>query len=778
MNASLVEPDFLSCSIILTQPVQASRHKVRRTPQLTFAKQLIKDKLARTGPMAARRPKNNYAADQAVAKHPPHRFDPLPGAQGYPGIGPGAKQIPPQNLVQGQRGQLPPLQARLEPLLNNRMQPPKMPGQLGQANNKPDERPRPKLVPKRNSFPPFELEEMPEPPHWLTAYTTSQLFNLPLTDSDDAILGWFQSIENGIVKLGVRFHAMAPQEQKKKISNADRFRLKLPPVPPKKLVRPNKPAPFILPGMDYTEEEIEALGLQNYIKTHAEPEEEQEEIVTIHDTPSVFWGRLMRSAFSSTAKTVRKDVMDALWFLLDTLSKPIEDGKKHVTPPRPLRAKPDKKLEEQNQFLEKGDSKIKAAAKAEKQNAFLRPGQMAAQKAAEKGSDTVPKARDYRPQAPLRPKGNGGVFIKQGADKMPGAADGRLQAPGAIGDSDTQAKIALIDNILAKAEGKIPSKAQLNLFGDRATTPEEADDPYARERQRPGQPANVQAGELHEAETSEDGEENLSPDPSEMKIDEEDDSQSSSTDEDSEDSLLKLLAFKQRELADLRKQLLLEHKRKMSKPKSPGAGPGAKAKGPGNKPLQPLKATKQEKKAEDVLFPRLKDAGPPEALKAAKNVFLPQEDKQAKPKLVPLMPGKPAMKPLQALKAQNQPQNNENVFLAYDKKAAPVKALQAAKNAFLQPGGRQPKPKLVPLIPGVPRQPPKFEEEVSDVFEEHIRQAQKVKVKKLEEQVQPERLLEDLEENVFLRKPDDSPGHANNKLMMAGMVKARPAARE
>lgn len=767
MNASLEEPDFLSCSITLTQPVQASRHRARRAPKLSFAKYLLKEKIARTGPMAARKPQNNYAADQAVAKHAIHPL--VPAARANMGLGQGLKQLPPPHVLRAHHDQLPLLEAGPEAVVEGDLQ--RLNGQFGGSQDNPGVRLQPKAVVKKDSFPPFVLEDIPHPPHWLSTFISSQMANLPLTDSDDAILAWFQSLEHGIVKIAVKMHAMSPRQEKKKISNADRFRLKLPPVPPKALIRPNKPAPFILPGMDYTEEEIEALGLQNYIKTASEPEEEEEETVTIYDSPSIFWGRVMKTAFASTAKTVRRDVMDALWFILDTVSRPDSPEKKPV---KPLKPKPaGKENGKPNTPLEDSQKPVKAT---DQQQAFLRPGQLAAGQVALSGpklKDTVKADRssgkergpakqqipilqpkkllDTSPAGhemdqaggPFMPKvingqlggppvfeeGSGGI-LHQKIEGVPKVVDGRLGPPPTHKDKPVthdaapgKAQQALIDFSKLTADDKEPSHGQGEEEEDLEGIPDDEDDPYARERQRSIQKANNLLGA--ESRGDLEAEDAIPP-----RAENDHSEALAGYDLDDEQSLLKLLALKQQELADLRRKLASGQKPKRPQPNNADTGK-----------LVQNKESKDRPAAEKPFAPL--------------NPLKPQKQKQAQ---------------LGKKDTQSIPKGEEGVAGKLVRPLQPMKPIQGQPRK-LQDG----QVRVAPLQPAAHHVK---DVETGDVFEQHIRKASKAKVKKLEEQIQPEKLLDLLEKESFARGGGGLLVSSNNKLMMAGMAKARPDARK
>ncbi|KAK9894282.1 hypothetical protein P389DRAFT_212769 [Cystobasidium minutum MCA 4210] len=779
MNASLEEPDFLSCSIILTQPVQASRHVPRRAPMLTYAKQLVKEKFAHTGPMPARKPQANYAADQAVAKHHPipALVPPVPGAAA------GVQELPRPHVLQAQRDQI---------LFGNGPGPGQQP--LGNALLQPHRGSvkQDSQIVKRDSFPAFELTEIPDPPDWLTAFTGSQLSNLPLTDKDDAILAWFQSIQDGIIKLAVKFHAMSPKEEKKKISNADRFRLKLPPVAPKGLVRPNKPAPFILPGMDYTEEEIEAMGLKDYIQTKAEPGQiEEEETVTVHDHPSVFWGRLMKTAFKSTAKNVRNDVMDALWLLLDEVSRPPDEIKKPavVHKAQPLKAggkagpgvflpqdvrkaalnqggKPlqpaklglarEQELPGQKEASDKTDNR-----KPKGPGLLKRPGHLAAEapntpagQAANGRGLTNPLLPLARPgqskpkalQLPLQADAGapGRAQVRPGEGFLPQNANNDRLRPGpGRGAKDADAAKGLVPPIVNGRLGSPPKgKAQqLPGFGkEQAQQPlqasseeEESDggvfddlaaDPYARERQRPAQKPKAD-----ESEDESDWQWTLNADGSISRA---------------------------------------------KKPKSANENaPGALVDG---------RVQREHSDKEDT---QLRKAAPHEA----ESDLLADDSVSDEETLLELL----------ALKEQEMAEIQKKIAQRKQRKQADAgqKDMTAEKKQFLDKDARvnpgqhllkgaklnkaqqplQPKKAnklLAPLQPAAPRK--KTPVDSGNEFEQHLRQAQEARRLKLEEQIQPEKLLQALENEQLAQGGEGMAGPGKRRPMMAGMAKARPAA--
>lgn len=755
MNASLEEPDFLSCSIILTQPIQASRHVRRRDPQLTFAKQLLKDKIAHSGPMAALKPQNNYAAEQAVAKHGSPQLPPAP-ANGVPRPGPGNKQLPaPHNLYDQQEGNMPALKAPVpgQGLAGpgGRIQPqqPLEAWSPAQANVNPGFGRQISPLDKRDNFPPFQLDEIPEPPSWLSNFIASHLYNLPLTDRDDAILAWFQSLQEDITKLAVRFHAMSPQDLKKKISNADRFRLKLPPVPPKALLRPNKPVPFILPGMDYTEEEIEALGIKDYIKHKSEPEEEEpEETVTVHDHPSVFWGRLLKTAFASTGKTARSDVMDALWFLLDEVSRP--PGEKRAAPVarKPDAAAPGFKaempgLQPEGQKKKDGPGLKPAQAgpggKAPLPNlrapggdpgGLRRPGQLAAemlkqvdnapaagpggQRAAGAGKPGPGQLKPKALQAPPKP----GIAKKEigrpGQLLQPQVINGRLEAPPkpkagggllAPGMEEEEILPLVVNGRLAppqKRKGKHPSDGMPNADSD-SMDQELYDaaqgDPYARERQRP-LPREID-DELENAI------------PAKARKEEEEPEVHTNSEQR---ALLEQLALMQQELAEIQRKLSLGRKLETA----PGSDQARNA----GSNLKPALAEKAKQHAK--------------VLQAAQDMAAAQPDGRGNKAEVPVK----KMPPLQPRKPGQE----------LEKKLSP---LQAQKQ----------------------QQKQKPQADSGDDFEQHIRNAQQAKVKILEKQIQPERLF-GMDVRGLGQDADAVPGRVDKRPMMANMVKARPDARK
>lgn len=778
MNASLEEPDFLSCSIILTQPIQASRHGPRRVPRLSYAKQLLKDKFAHARPMPARKPQANYAADQAVAK-----FMQAPPAQGKMAPlrplqvdAPGLNQLPPPNVLQAQRDQL---------LFGNAPHPhlnPLGPAalQAQQGLTKQDS-----AIVKRDSFPSFDVNEIPEPPTWLTSFTSSHLSNLPLTDRDDAILAWFQSLQEGIVKIAVQVHAMSPQDQKKKISNADRFRLKLPPVPPKALVRPNKQAPLILPGMDYTQEEIEALGLQDYIKIKtktASSEEEEEETVTVHDHPSVFWGRLMKTAFRSTTKDVRTDVMDALWYLLDEISRPAGEVKKpaavkKAVPPPPKAMKKGmpgllRPLDVEAPMKQPGNplqpakagpgfgqkvlspkklsnAEVVNGGAAKAPGLLRRPGHLAADSpdmtidkeakgpgvkkplaamAAPGNSKPKPLQPLLKPDARAGP-GKNGLQVQPGNGFLPPIVKGRLGSPPGSGSKDLTDALpvggdapAVVNGQLAgqparKAKPLVPKK----IVDTQADTPDVSENPLGSleadpySRERQRPIAKVQAED----------------------------------DGDAYDQQYVLNV--DGTISRLKESLLVDE-----------AGDVVNENGISDevKPPMPLEQSQDEEGTfEDENLMELLALKQQEMVEIQKQIAQRKQRKQTV--------GKQKLRPANEFVPRGPGQKSNEDLLKGPKVAkakSPLKPL-AVKNQF------------VPLQAAEAHR--KSPDGAGNEFEQHIRIAQQAKVIKLEEQVQPEKLLEDLEEEnlahdgVFLNA-----ARGNNRPMMAGMAKARPVARE
>lgn len=343
MEKSLEEPDYLVCSTILTQPATQPRRKPPREPQLSFAKQLMK-KTEKARPMAALRPQADYAADKAVMKEHTHPKNPAVDI---------AELMKRPYIAQmlGQQGQQPilpkglpgDLAARavgladakgINPALGRAQAPnpamggakdPHLEAMQRFADSQKEkaallaDRNRPG---RRDGLALFTSDELPEPPNWLLSLVSAHLVTLPLSTEDHVILSWFQTLQDAFVRIATRYKALAAEEPKKKISNAERFRLKLPPVPPKALVRPNQPAPFILPGMDYTDEEVEAMGLQDYLKPSRYSEDE---VITVKNDATTFWGRLVKVVLESNPSTIRTDVMEALWLLLDKASQPASE---------------------------------------------------------------------------------------------------------------------------------------------------------------------------------------------------------------------------------------------------------------------------------------------------------------------------------------------------------------------------------------------------------------------------------------------------------------------
>lgn len=270
MNQSLAEPDYLTCSLTLSAPLKSLPRK-KRTPTIAN-KRLSQRGRFKVQPMAARI----------------NHFNPAAEGIRRPDIGQGDRRAAALQQLQLGRAQYDSNDVRAG-------------GQEVEAN-----------------MAIFNPSLLPDPPLWIARFISSQLKTLPFSTEDDALLAWVRSLKEPFLKAA---RAVKPKsslaERKKKMTNAERFRLQLPPVAPKAMrERANKPAPFRIPGIEYSEEEIAAMGWEDDKKKMYGVDES-----VLKD--SRVWLSVLLAAMESrkTAEAIRKDVLEAIWQLLDFVAE-------------------------------------------------------------------------------------------------------------------------------------------------------------------------------------------------------------------------------------------------------------------------------------------------------------------------------------------------------------------------------------------------------------------------------------------------------------------------
>lgn len=322
LNASLTEPDYLTCSITKTTTYKTPRHHPQRPPTLTFARTI--DKLrVKHQPMAAIKPQNEYAAEDPVrqikAKSGAQQVRPAPQQEGaLLGVTNLQDLLPKDKATWDKpKGQLP-LAVPPNPFIN----------QDRRGGPLAPEPAKAKTAPLDDTLASFDPSHLPSPPSWLVGFVGQNIRSLPLSTKDDALLGWFRQLKEPILRASrlrnTQGMSLLQQAKEKRRTNADRFRLDLPPLPPKGLKRPFVPNPFRIPGIEYTEEEIEAMGW-NDDKKKADKEKAALAEFGKEDTSTggQIWTKIIKEAIMTTlpASSLRPDVMEALWLLLDIVAQ-------------------------------------------------------------------------------------------------------------------------------------------------------------------------------------------------------------------------------------------------------------------------------------------------------------------------------------------------------------------------------------------------------------------------------------------------------------------------
>lgn len=166
--------------------------------------------------------------------------------------------------------------------------------------------------------PTVDASKLPQPPSWLTTYLSNNLGRLSLSADDESILEWLKGLESAIVKTVTVPKIETEADRRRKKSNAERFRLNLPPIVPADLKQKNKRKPTRAFADDYTDEELEALGWDDLKPVRNEPDMGS----ALTDGPSgsaIVWIQILRECitFKGKTKSMRADVMEAVWLLLD-----------------------------------------------------------------------------------------------------------------------------------------------------------------------------------------------------------------------------------------------------------------------------------------------------------------------------------------------------------------------------------------------------------------------------------------------------------------------------
>ena len=270
MNQSLAEPDYLSCSITRTAPLR-SIPKQKRSPALAQAR-LNQRGLLRLQPMAAR----------------VNQFNPAAEGIRRPDIGDLLYRDANMHKVIGADGHAGEHQAESDMAI-------------------------------------FNPSLLPDPPVWIARFISNHLKTLPYSTEDDAVLTWLRTLKEPFLRAARKSKPHTPAgKRKEKMTNAERFRLQLPPVAPKEIrERPNKPAPFRIPGIEYTDEEMAAMGW----KEESDAVRDVESAATVE---SRVWLSVLLAAMTSekSAEAIRKDVLEAVWQLLDFVADAQEVARK------------------------------------------------------------------------------------------------------------------------------------------------------------------------------------------------------------------------------------------------------------------------------------------------------------------------------------------------------------------------------------------------------------------------------------------------------------------
>lgn len=327
MNSSLTVPDYLTCKVTLTTSIKTLKRQ-KRSPVLT-AGRLSERRQSRLQPMAAR----------------VNQFNPAAEGIRRPDIGENrAKPDPAARMVPGQ------------PEYDS--------GNVRAGGQE---------VEKNMAV--FNPSLLPDPPLWIARFISGHLKTLPFSTEDDALLAWLRTLKDPFLRAARQVKPRSAHVQKKKMTNAERFRLQLPPVAPKAIrERANKPAPFRIPGIEYSDEEIAAMGWQ-----HQDHDGEVVDDLTIGD--SRIWLSVLLAAMDSQKKAedIRKDVLESIWQLLDFVAE---------------------KQEEQARMHEKNKARLKAAEdaltpqKVHGAKGFAKPAQKVP---AVKAGGAVPKAAPVAP---------------------------------------------------------------------------------------------------------------------------------------------------------------------------------------------------------------------------------------------------------------------------------------------------------------------------------------------------------------------------------------------
>lgn len=252
MNSSLTVPDYLTCSVTLTAPIKSLKRQ-KRSPTLGQAR-LVERRGFRQQPMAARIGQFN------------------PAAEGIRRPDIGEDRLHPDDVQYDADG---------------------------------------REVERDMAI--FNPSLLPDPPMWIARFVSGHLKTLPLSTEDDDLLAWVRSLKDRFLRAAREVKPRTAAAEKKKMTNAERFRLQLPPVaPPAIRNRPNKPAPFRMPGIEYSKEEIDAMGW-------AQTPPGFESIDEQTQSHSKVWLSVLLAAMDSEkkAEAIRKDVLESIWQLLD-----------------------------------------------------------------------------------------------------------------------------------------------------------------------------------------------------------------------------------------------------------------------------------------------------------------------------------------------------------------------------------------------------------------------------------------------------------------------------
>lgn len=301
------EPDYLLCGITVAAPLRQQRRSLRTNPVLSYARVLLdkQSKLHKFHPMAAEHRQIRYAVDDKPSSERvfvPQKKGPialLPRGAGQAVLRPDSSEVREAPIPALGKSMFTPIDHSAEM----------------QAALLDLESPLKRVI----------VSQLPEPPTWLLQYMRANLRRLPSSVTEKAIIAWVRTMKDRfMMSTTIPRHKVEIEKQRKR-TNADRFRLDLPPIRPADLEHANKQKELRMYASEYTDEELEALGWDDLSSRTKKPTDPSigEALKGGAGTPSIIWMKILKPVYSTSdeAEFVRADVIEALWTLLDQLAR-------------------------------------------------------------------------------------------------------------------------------------------------------------------------------------------------------------------------------------------------------------------------------------------------------------------------------------------------------------------------------------------------------------------------------------------------------------------------